>query len=294
MRKLMLIAFFIVCKIGFAQSKSDTNKVDENGWKQGHWVITNEIKKLPDYSPNQKVEEGDFADNKKVGIWMQFFPNGNKKSEVTYTANRPNGYAKMYYEDGKIQEEGMWQNNRWVGEYKSYHPNGKTFYEFKYNNSGKRDGIQKYYWDNGEVMMQGEMKEGKESGIWEEKYENGDLKAKKAFNDGALDPAKTEIYAPKQPIAKADPIQPDKDAKKSTTVDNTKIKPNAAEVFNGTGYAKLYNMNRMISKDGTFKNYRLIDGKDYIYSKDGILIQVAIYKNGLYVGDAPIEDDSKK
>ncbi len=284
----------ILYKVGFAQSRTDTNRTDDNGWRQGHWIILNETKKLPDYAPKQKVEEGDYADNKKIGIWVQYFPNGNKKSEVTYIANRPSGYAKMYYQDGTIQEEGLWENNRWVGEYKSYHPNGKMFYEFKYNKSGKRDGLQTYYWDNGKVMMRGEMKEGKEAGIWEEKYENGDLKAKKAFNDGTLDVSKTETYASVQPVIKVDPIQPEKDAKKSSTVDNTKIKPNAAEAFNGNGYAKLYNLSKMISKDGSFKNYRLMDGKDYIYNKDGILVQIAIYKNGVYVGDAPMEDDSKK
>jgi antitoxin component YwqK of YwqJK toxin-antitoxin module len=52
----------------------------------------------------------------------------------------------------------------------------------------------------------------------------------------------------------------------------------------------LYNKNRQISKDGIFKDNRLMEGKAYIYDENGILIRIAIFKNGIYVGDAPIEN----
>lgn len=291
MIRFLLVLICVICKVSLAQSNDTINFTDENGLKQGYWVLTNDIKKLPNYKDNAKVEEGSFVDNRKSGIWITYYPNGNKKSEITFINNSPRGHAIMYFEDGKKQEEGMWENNRWTGDYKMYHPNGQLFYEFKYNKTGKREGDQTYYYDNGKVMMKGNMSNGKESGVWEEYYENGDLKAKKAFNGGVLDPANTETYAPKNTIVekKDEPI---KDAPPAPKVDPTKDKKNEADkvIFNGTGYAKLFNLNKQISKDGTFKNYKLIDGKDYIYSKDGILIQIAVYKNGLYVGDAPLEE----
>ena len=61
-------------------------------------------------------------------------------------------------------------------------------------------------------------------------------------------------------------------------------------MFNGEGYWKLYNVNKQISKDGTFSKNRLIDGKVSYYSSDGILIRIAVYKDGKYVGDAIIEE----
>jgi antitoxin component YwqK of YwqJK toxin-antitoxin module len=63
------------------------------------------------------------------------------------------------------------------------------------------------------------------------------------------------------------------------------------KIFDGNGYYKLYNKNMQLSKDGVFKNYKLIDGKDYIYNKDGILISIQVFKNGFYVGDAPLEEN---
>jgi len=293
MKGFLLLIF--TCQIALAQStNSDTlNQVDPStGLKQGYWIVKNDIKKLPNYPAEAKVEEGKFADSKKIGVWKMYFPSGNIKSEITYTENRPKGYAKMYYDNGKLQEEGLWENNRWVGEYKSYYENGQTFYNFKYNNNGKREGAQEYRYENGQLMMKGEMHDGKEAGVWEEHYENGDLRAKKAFNDGTLDATNTEVYAPKQPIAakKEEPVsnEPPK------VIDSKTEKVNDAQPpFTGEGYAKLFNMNKQISKEGEFKKYRLINGKDYIYNKDGILDRIAVYKDGRYVGEAPIEAKDK-
>lgn len=52
----------------------------------------------------------------------------------------------------------------------------------------------------------------------------------------------------------------------------------------------LYNKNKQISKDGDFKDNRLMEGKSYIYNENGILTRVAVYKNGIYVGDGSIEN----
>ena len=102
-----------------------------------------------------------------------------------------------------------------------------------------------------------------------------------------LDLATVKTYEPKKPIAKttpevkleAPPVIPDK-----------KEKDNLGKVFNGEGYWKLYNTNKQVSKDGTFSKNRLIDGKVYFYSSDGILNRIAVYKGGKYVGDAVIEE----
>ena len=134
------------------------------------------------------------------------------------------------------------------------------------------------------------MKDGKESGVWEGFYDNGDIRDKKAFNDGALDPDNTEIYAPKKPLLpKKEDVskEPAKIAGKNETA-NSAYKP-----FDGNGCSKLFIPGGRLSKDGCFKNYRLMDGKDYVYNTDGILERIAVYKDGKYVGDAPIEEKDK-
>ena len=50
-------------------------------------------------------------------------------------------------------------------------------------------GVQKYYHENGKVMIEGEWNEGKESGPIKEYDETGKLVAEKTFNNGQLDEA---------------------------------------------------------------------------------------------------------
>lgn len=292
MKKVILILLFITCKIAIAQStspvKNDTtlNYTDETGKKQGKWIILNKMIHKPEYTDEQKVEEGKFLDSKKTGIWKEYYPNNNVKSKITYENNRPSGYAIMYHDNGKIKEEGLWKNNRWVGDYKLYYENGQVQQDFKFSSTGKRTGEQKYYYENGQVNIEGNWAEGKEAGVVKEYYENGDIKEEKNFNDGNLDPATTKHYEPKKAVVQkveekieAPPIVPQKNEK-----------DNLGKVFTGEGYWKLYNSNKQVSKDGIFSKSRLMDGKVFYYNGDGILTRIAVYKDGKYVGDAVIED----
>ena len=56
------------------------------------------------------------------------------------------------------------------------------------------------------------------------------------------------------------------------------------------GYYVLYNRNKMKTKDGTFKDNRLMDGKNYIYDENGILKRIEVYKDGQYAGDSQIDE----
>lgn len=298
MKRFVLILLFITCQIAIAQSagaaKKDSipnkeNFTDEFGKRQGKWRIPNSMLHKPGYKDDQIVEEGRYVDSKKTGPWKEYYPNNNVKSVITYENNRPNGYAKLYHDNGKIKEEGMWKNNRWVGEYKLYYENGQVQQQFNFSATGKREGKQTYYYENGQTMIEGNWAEGKESGVIKEYYENGDVKSEKTFDGGNIDVAKTKTYEPKKPIAKKD--EPTPTVKEAPPVVAQKTeKDNLGKVFNGEGYWKLYNANKQISKDGTFSKSRLVDGKVYHYSADGILTRIAVYKDGKYVGDAVIEE----
>jgi antitoxin component YwqK of YwqJK toxin-antitoxin module len=194
----------------------------------------------------------------------------------------------MYHDNGKIKEEGLWKNNRWVGDYKLYYDNGQVQQAFKFSPSGKRSGPQIYYYENGQVMIQGDFNEGKEAGVITEFYENGDIKSEKSFNDGNIDIAATKTYEPKKPIPVKAPEE--KVEAPPITVNKTIEKDNLGKTFNGEGYWKLYNSNKQVSKDGTFAKSRLMDGKVYYYDDDGILTRIAVYKGGKYVGDAVVEE----
>ena len=299
MKKLLLI-FLSISFISSAQSQSfeldlngkDTiNKIDIAGKKQAKWILRGKHKPGTCYQPDQKIEEGKYTDNRKTGSWIEYFCNGNMKNKLTFVNGRPDGYAIMYHENGKISEEGNWKVNKWVGNYKLYYDNGQVQHEFLFSPAGKRDGPQKYFFDNGQVAIEGTFANGKESGLIKEFYENGDIKAEKNYAEGAVDVASIKEFQPKKPLAvkKEDPAE---NAPKIMLKPDEK--PNEAVGKKGpiilNGQATLYNKSKQITKDGIFKDNRLIDGKAYIYDENGILTRVAVYKGGVYIGDTQVEN----
>ncbi len=289
MKKILYLFIPIfICSISVGQSlptyevyQGDTiNYIDGNNLKQGFWKIFGRMKKLPKYEPDQVVEQGNYKNSRKQGLWTFFFPSGKTKSEIEYVNSRPNGAYKTYYENGQIEEEGNWKNNRNTNNFKRYHSNGQVAQEFAFNETGKRDGKQKYFYEDGTLMIEADIKEGKEEKVVEYNPD-GSVKAEKAFIDGKLDVENTKIYESKTPEVK------DEGVVKIVKVEETE-KANQIETFSGNGTHKIYNMNKQISKDGFFKNYRLMDGLWYKYDENGILMSIEKYKKGKYIGDAPL------
>lgn len=280
----------------FSIYKGDTiNIIDANGLKVGKWIVFGKDVSKPDYSPEQIVEEGVYVNNKKEGLWISYYPNGMKKSEITYKNGRPNGPYKLYYENGVVQEEGTWGGNKNTGSFKRYYPSGKVQQEFNFNEAGKREGIQKYYYENGQVMIEGEWKDGKEQGEIKEYYEDGSLKAIRVFEDGKFNPEKSKELPPSSPkqIIASKPPEPEKEVIPPPPPPTAEEKPNIGE-FTGNGFFILYNKNKQISQKGEFKNGKLWNGKLYNYDKNGLLVRVAVYKDGKYIGDAPLEQELKE
>jgi len=239
------------------------------------------------------VEKGNYKDSQKIGVWTEFYPNANKKSELTYVNNRPNGPAVMYNENGTKSEEGTWVGTRWVGPYKLYYEDGTPRQQFNYSQIGQREGTQTYLHPNGKVAITVDMKGGKEQG-WKKEYdENGNLIRETYFNDGVIDPSQTKTYD--VPAAKAPEKAPEEtQAAKAPApvVTDPNFKPNKG-TFTGEGDWILYS-NGQITMKGTFHNKKLITGEQRIYDNNGILTQIKLYKDGKYVGDGPLPADANK
>lgn len=282
---------FLSCSL-YAQ-----NQTNEAGRKIGYWKVTGADKPTPGYDESALVEEGEFQEGRKVGVWKAYYPSGKLKSEITHDNGRPSGPYTTYYENGKIEEKGNWGLNKNMGKFTRYYENGQVQQDFTFDDTGKRNGAQKYFHENGQLMIEGNWNGGKEDGAVKEYYANGDLKSVRVFEGGKMDAAKSQFKEPPtQAVAVSAEPEPVKDqnnkVKTTITVSQQEAAPNIG-TFNGNGPHTLYNKNRQISQKGIFKNGRLMDGKIYKYSKDGILETIEVYSNGQYVGDGVITPDMK-
>ncbi|MFA8435981.1 MAG: toxin-antitoxin system YwqK family antitoxin [Marinifilaceae bacterium] len=259
--KLKLLQLFLILVIpvvsnaqSFEVFNGDTiNVVDGNNLKQGRWVELNNA---------VKIQEGNYIDNKKQGIWRKYYLNGNIAHKVTYRDNRPEGAMCFYYESGEILEEGIWKNEHWVGEFKFYNKNGNLSYKWHYNDAGRRTGEQKYYYESGKIKIDGFWKDGVKEGEVKEFYPDGSVKCIKHYSQGNLDKQGVKLFA-----------QGERN-ENMMSENSSKV-----EVFDGNGYHKFYNKENKLDREGEFRKGKLIDGKRYYYAQSGGLSKTAIYQN---------------
>ena len=250
--------FFVVFNLIFlnlsygAAVRDTVNLVDEENLKQGYWI---------EYCNATKIREGNYIDNKKIGIWKNYRKTGVLSYTIRFTNGVPNGEMCSYYSDGKLLEKGTWVIDHWEGEYYTYFENGKLSGHFFFNKYGKRTGYQKYYHENGELKISGSWKNGNKEGTINEYYKDGSVKCKKVFCKGMSNPELQEEFP------------------KGIKLAEKKNGNSESSMFSGNGYHVFYNKNQQTDREGDFKNGKLINGKRYYYSLKGILQKTAIYQN---------------
>ena len=228
-------------------SHENTNRTDETGLKQGYWIVKDN---------ESVIEEGNYLNDKKNGLWKSYFTNGNLKSEITYEQGVAKGNANHYYKDGTLRESGNWQVDHWEGGYKYYYESGQLSYDWFYNENGKRQGEQRYFHANGKKMYEGNWQDGKTEGVLKVYNESGLLVQEKVYNNGKF--AEIKEHTNNQ-----------------HTASNIK--------FSGTGFHTVTNLAGQVEEKGFYVKGKLFDGEKRNYDQDGNLVSVINYKNGVVV-----------
>ncbi len=271
--------FALFCNFSYAfDQDGNFNRRDENGKKQGKWVYLGKDRPSEGYPQEGKIEEGSYIDDRKEGVWIKYHPDGvTPKLKGVYANNRPNGAYEKINLKGIVIEKGVFSSGKYRDSLIRYHDNGEVAYQSFYNENGNEDGKIRFFYPNGKVEFEYNADNGKPRGKAIRYYENGDKKEVLFYNDqGQMTGSEQfEMVNPQIKVVKPE-IGPKEIA---PTVSN----PNTKGIrFSPNGYNKVYNANHEIWQDGEFKNGRLWDGKVYEYDRDGILLKVKVYRNGMY------------
>lgn len=115
------------------------NRFDSLHNPHGFWIILNKDRKpkVYGYTDTQIVEEGNYSHGTKTGVWTTYFPEGNKKEEITLLNGKPNGLTTTYYSNGNIKEKRNRDGPKIKGELLMYSENGQMTYRGLYDNAGK-------------------------------------------------------------------------------------------------------------------------------------------------------------
>jgi antitoxin component YwqK of YwqJK toxin-antitoxin module len=275
-------------------TQQDTlNQYNDSGQKTGYWIVTGLMKPdKVDYTEQNKIEEGGYTVNRRIGLWKNYWPNQKTKSEIEYKNGRPIGDYTVYYENGNVEEAGNWAGRKQIGNFLRNHENGEPAQRFVFNETGKRDGEQLYFDTEGNMIMKVQIANGKENGAMERYWADGTLRERVLFNNGVADESSREKHEAENPdmIVEVE-LQPISDETAPVVGETDKKEGIKWGQFNANGYNKLFNKNRQIWQDGQFKGGKLDNGKLYNYDKDSnLLIDVDIYKNGVPVGKGVIDE----
>jgi antitoxin component YwqK of YwqJK toxin-antitoxin module len=250
----MLLVMMLLLWNNIIGQNPPTNQLNTQGLPTGYWIYN-------DTKTNSKLEEGNYSDGVKEGVWKAWYANGNLKHEITFEKGIAKGAAKFYYNDGSIREVGNWQEYRWVGNYRYYHPGGKPAYEWFYNDQGRRQGEQRYYYTDGTIKYRGSWTNGSITGQVEVYDSSGKLTLLRNYNsEGEFEKLVT-------------------DSKAIEEFNRIKDQPRPSP-FQGTGNHTAYRSNGQIYQKGYYLNGLLHNGQEYVYDQNDELRQVRVFENG--------------
>ncbi len=137
-----------------------------------------------------------YKDDVAEGIHREFSPEGKVISAKIYiegvltaegildTAGRQQGMWKEFYPDGQIKSQGEYLNSKRVGEWVFYHPNGKVEQKGTYDKKGKAQGLWKWFYESGNILLEENYRNGQVDGMMAEYSDTGKVITKGEYVDG--------------------------------------------------------------------------------------------------------------
>jgi len=161
MRKLsLLLSLCLLTTLAFCQINiTELERVDGLWTKKGESKPYNgDFKET--FEDGKTKGTGKFVDGQLEGLRIQYFPNGNKRTEKNYKDAYPHGTAKEFYENGTLKQIGEFVNNKESGVWLIYYPSGNKHVESTFV-----DGVQQGKYielsENGALIAQYYFRDGK-------------------------------------------------------------------------------------------------------------------------------------
>jgi antitoxin component YwqK of YwqJK toxin-antitoxin module len=171
-----------------AQELTDThiNKVDLQGRRQGLWRVY-------DGDEGYLKFTGEFQNDKPVGEFLYFFPNGKTKAIILQLDSGRISYATNFYLNGNIMAKGKYINQKKDSTWLYYNEEDATLASEEYYASGSKEGVWKVYYPEGGVAEEITYQNNLRHGPWMLYFTDGKLKLKATYVDDKLE-GQYDIY----------------------------------------------------------------------------------------------------
>jgi antitoxin component YwqK of YwqJK toxin-antitoxin module len=166
--------------------------------------------KYEHYRRNNLIEKGAYKEGLRNGKFIEYYSDGDVKSEKTFSDGKLNGTLKTWFANGKpesnigykdgvehgIEQRWHWETGKLIvdANYIDGRPDGKQtrhissntgdYVEVSHFVKGVRTGDFSQTWDNGQVRVQGIYKNGEREGVWIEYRKNGKPEKSTTYKNG--------------------------------------------------------------------------------------------------------------
>ena len=297
MKILLTYALLLVSTLSFsAMEKNDTlNRLDAKGRRTGWWIFDKENNPVSD-SKAEKSKEGRFIKGRKYGAWINYYEDGKTPRLIgEYSDNRPAGSFVRFNKQGKITQAGAVPRKIPVSQFllsKNSVFSCKLLFVNKETVAGQvfftsnifMKGYATRFW-MGSVINEETTKASEVNFDWlNENYKElmiSYLEDRNPVTERLK--LNEEIVSAEKPKKKEAPVSKNLPYFRPPVVSDPIVAPGAS--FKQNGLNKVFTRESEIWMDGYFKNGRLESGKVFVYDRDGILLKVRVYKEGVYYSD---------
>lgn len=179
---------------------------DNNGKKMSEGIVNEKGERVgtwKNFYPDGKLQsEGNYFSNSRNGQWKFYYPNGSVEQIGSYRNGRESGQWNWYYPNGTLHREENYFNGKRDGPYVEYDENGKIIAQGQFLDGekdgqweievgdhketgkyvlGLREGIWRYYYQNGKLRFEGNYTRGMANGKHKYYYQDGGIKEEQFY-----------------------------------------------------------------------------------------------------------------
>ncbi len=222
----------------------------------------------------QKTEMINYLYGKKNGYYSKF-ENDTLLSKEMYLNDIQQGMSYYYYKSGKVYQEINYKDGSRQGDAKEYSEDGTliAIYEYRYGNIVDRERLNRLDDD------------GKKNGIWKEFYSNGNVKSEVTYEHGVIDGYLKE-YEENGKIIKSERYLKGELVVVSSETDDAEEKVEIKTEYYTSGQKK---------SSGSFSEKNIPVGIHKTYKEDGTILSSETYDEvGIKLADGKVSDEGIK
>ena len=121
-----------------------------------------------------RFEVGYFNNDKPVGEFKRYYPNGTLKASMYYLKDQKTIRAKLYFKEGPLFAIGKYCGKEKDSTWHYYSTDSVLLMVETYKNGLKQGVTKKYFW-NGQLLEEKGWKDGKLHGVWRQYYPDGNI-----------------------------------------------------------------------------------------------------------------------